>query len=280
MSAEALKLRRHRATWMLVWIFPIGAVIIPLIALIAQIANELPPSPAVPSLDRWYSSLADFWDLPPSGLARFLVGGFVAVVFAGEYGWNTWKLIVPHRSRTALLAAKYLVALGLLYAAFLLAAPIVSGLTWLEDVLTGDPIPNGISVGGILGAHAQGLVAGLPVVLFTIALISFASIMTRSTTAAIIIGIVWVTLEQLFQAFGPALAMYLAGPVEALYQILPGYHLSNLRSWMIEGEAFSVPFPPATIISYDWSSSLAIAGAWIAGLTALTFWRFRRQDIN
>jgi ABC-2 type transport system permease protein len=71
---------------------------------------------------KWLDNAADFWDAPSSGLVRMLVGAFIAVVFAGEYGWNTWKLIVPHRSRTTLIAAKYVVSLGLLYAAFVAAA--------------------------------------------------------------------------------------------------------------------------------------------------------------
>lgn len=280
MSAEALKLRRHRATWMLVWIFPIGAVIIPLIAILSQLANNSPPAPGTPDLGRWLESIANFWDLPPSGLARFLISGFVGVVFAGEYGWNTWKLIVPHRSRPVLLAAKYAVTLGLLYLAFLIAAPIVSGLTWLEDVLTGDPIPNGIAAGGILWVHVEGLLSGLPTVMFTVALVALASILTRSTTAAIIIGIVWVTLENLLQAFGPVLDMYLGGAIEGLYRILPGYHLANLNHWVMAGKAIDVPFSPTSIVSYDWTTSLAFAAAWIGGLAALTFWRFGRQDIN
>jgi ABC-2 type transport system permease protein len=280
LSAEVLKLRRHRATWMLVWIFPIGAVIIPLIAILGQLAQGSPPAPGTPDLNRWLENAADFWDLPQSGLARFLISGFVGVVFAGEYGWNTWKLIVPHRSRAALLAAKYAVTFGLLYLAFLVAAPIVTGLTWLEDSLTGDPIPEGITAGGILWAHALGLVAGLPTVLFTIALVSLAAILTRSTTAAIIIGIVWVTLEQLFQTFAPPLSMYLTSLIELLYQVLPGYHLANIGEWLSEGEGLSVPFPSGTLISYGWAESLAVMAAWVVGLVALTFWRFQRQDIN
>ena len=280
MSAEALKLRRHRATWMLVWIFPIGAIVIPLIVIIAQLAQGAPPTPGTPSLARWYDNANNFWDLPASGLARFLIGGFVAVVFAGEYSWNTWKLIVPHRARPTLLAAKYAVTLGLLYLAFIIAAPIVTGLIWLEDSLTGDPIPDGITAGGLLWAHAQGLLAGLPVVLFTIALVSFAAIVTRSTTAAIIIGIVWVTLEQLIQAFAQPLSMYLTGLVELLYQILPGYHFANLESWLLKGEGQVVPFPSETVVAYGWAASLAVVAAWVIGLVALTFWRFQKQDIN
>ena len=48
-SAEALKLRGHRATWFLVWIFPIGALIIPLLMILSQLIQNSPPAPAAPT---------------------------------------------------------------------------------------------------------------------------------------------------------------------------------------------------------------------------------------
>jgi len=279
MSAEALKLRRHRATWLLVWIFPILVLVGTTVAIIAQLVQNSPPAAGAPELAKWLDDAADFWDAPPNGLPRMLIGAFIAVVFAGEYGWNTWKLIVPHRSRTTLIGAKYAVSLTLIYAAFLLAALIMMTMGWLEDVLTGDPLPEGITAGGLFTAHWRGFVGGLPTVLFTIAFVSLAAILTRSTVAALVIGIVVVTLEQLFRAFGPILSMYMPGLVELLYQVLPGYHLANLAEWATDRRAEAVPFPSG-IIAYDWTTSLAIASAWILGLVALTFLRFRRQDIN
>lgn len=279
-SAEALKLRRHRATWLLVWIFPIGAFVFPLLGILVQLAQNAPPAPAAPELSAWLENAAGFWDMPRSGLGRFLIAAYVAIVFAGEYGWNTWKLIVPHRSRAALIASKYAVSLGLLYAAFLAAALLTMALGWLEDVATGDPIPGGITAGGLLLAHWNGFVSTLPAILFTTAIAAFAAILTRSTAAALVIGIVVITLEQAFTAFAPMLSLYLPGPVETLYHLLPGYHLSNFVSWMIEGEGRVVPFPTGATIAYGWTVSLAIVSAWTAALVALTFWRFQRQDIN
>ncbi len=279
-SAEALKLRRHRATWLLVWIFPIGVFVLPLIGIAVQLIQGGPPAPGAPELSEWIENAVDFWDAPPGGLGRLLTFAFIAVVFAGEYGWNTWKLIVPHRARSTLIAAKYAVSLGLLYAAFILAALILMGMSWLEDILTGDPIPEGITAGALAMAHLKGLVAGLPTVLMTIGYAALAAIMTRSTTAALVIGIVIVTLEQLFRTFGPMLSIYMPGPVETLYQVLPGYHLGNLASWVQEGTGLTVPFPSGTLIAYDWTASLAIVGAWLIALVGLTFWRFNRQDIN
>ena len=279
-SAEALKLRRHRATWMLVWIFPIGLFILQLLGILIELARGSPPAPGAPELSAWISNAASFWRAPPSGLVRYLICAFTAVVFAGEYGWNTWKLIIPHRSRFSLIAAKYVVVIGLLYAAFIAAALIMTGLNYLEDVVTGDPIPQGITLAGLAQAHVEGFLVSLPFVLVTVAMASLASILTRSTTAALVIGIVIITIEQLFTNFAPVLSMYLPGPVELLYQLLPGYHLANLASWLSDGSAEVTQFMSGETVAYGWAASLGVILAWIALLGGLTFNRFGRQDIN
>ena len=279
MSAEGLKLRRHRATWLLVWIFPIGVFVITAIALLAELATGKLPAPGAPELDVWIRGTASFWGASRGGLFRMLVCAFVAVVFAGEYGWNTWKLIVPHRSRTTLIAANYLVILAFVYAAFVMAGLIFMAMGVLEDVVTGDPLPAGITFGALALAQVQGLIANLPAMLVAIAFASLISILTRSTTAAIVISVIYVTLEQLFFAFAPALSLYLPGVVELLYQLLPVYHVQNLVSWLIEGDAQAVPFASGEI-AYGWPLSLAIVGAWITSMVGLTFFFFRRQDIN
>mgnify|MGYP000996612277 CR=1 FL=1 len=279
-SAEALKLRRHRATWFLVWIFPIAALVLYSVAILVQLGRGLPPSPVAPALDSWLDNAANFWSLPRSGFGRIMVTAYVAVVFAGEYAWNTWKLIVPHRARASLIAAKFAVSLLLVYAAFFAAALLVNFLGWLPGALKGDAMPEGITAGGIAAAHLKGLAASLPGVLLSAAIAALAAILTRTTAAAIVIGIVVITLEQLFTTFGPVLSLYLPGVVEGLYNALPGYHLGNLTGWILDGSGRIVPFPNETTIAWGWEGSLAIVTAWIGGLMALSFWRFGRQDIN
>ena len=113
-SAEMLKFRRHRATWGLVWIWPIGITLFWLFAIGVDLANGGSDGGGPASAAAWVENSVDFWNVPAQPLGRYLLGAFVAVVFAGEYGWNTWKLIVPHRARNSLIAAKYVVALALL----------------------------------------------------------------------------------------------------------------------------------------------------------------------
>ena len=143
-SAEALKFRGHRATWGLVWIWPIGMIVIWLIAIGVDLANGGGgEGNGAANAAGWIADSVGFWNVPAHPIGRYLIGAFVAVVFAGEYGWNTWKLIVPHRARGSLIAAKYVVALALLAIGFTLAAALFNASGWLEDVVTGDADPGG-----------------------------------------------------------------------------------------------------------------------------------------
>lgn len=276
--AELLKFTRHRATWGLVWIWPIGITIIGAIAITVSLAGEISGG-GDGAAASWISDQTAMWKAPGQGLGRYLIGAFVAVVFAGEYGWNTWKLIVPHRSRVTLIAAKYAVALALLFCGFALAALIFNGIGWLKDMLTGTPIPPDVTLGALVQAHALGALGAVGPLLLTTAYVSLFAILTRSTVAALMIGLVVTTAEQLFRAFGPMLEFYAAWLIGPLYKALPGYHLANVGEWVGGGDVVEVPFP-----SGPWSASfgvsLAVLAFWIALLMGLTFWRFRRQDIN
>ena len=279
-SAETLKMTRHKATWFLVWLYPVGFLAAFLIAILVGLAGAGGDVAEAPPLDQWISETAAIWELPDNPLGRFLISAYVAVVFAGEYGWNTWKLIVPHRSRFALVAAKFALIVALFAVAYALTAMITVLMTWLEDVVTGDPLPAGISAAGLLEAHGKGALAALAPALLTIAYTSLAAVLTRSMIAALVIGIVVATAEQLFVDFGALAAAYLPGLVWTLYHALPGYHLANLVSWIGEGSALRTPFPDGSVVALPWATSLAVAAAWSAALTAATFAAFKRQDIN
>jgi hypothetical protein len=276
-SAELLKFRRHRATWGLVWIWPIGVVLILSLAIAIQVAKGEVGRPD--TLASWLDDAADFWQIPLEPIGRYLVCAFVAVVFAGEYGWNTWKLIVPHRSRISLIAAKYVVAVGLLICGFALGAFLFNLLSWLKDVATGTPIPAGISAGALLQAHGVAALAALGPLLLTVAYTSLAAILTRSTIAAMVIGLVITTVERLFRFFAPMLESFAPGVIGGLYKILPGYHLSNIAEWLTEGQVLTVPFPSGPFSMAPGTSALIVA-AWTILLVLLTFRLFRRQDIN
>jgi ABC-2 type transport system permease protein len=279
LTAEAIKFTRHRATWGLVWIWPIGLTLIYLLAIGIDLAGADEDTQPGGGLQGWIANAVGFWNVPGHPFGRYLIGAFTAVVFAGEYGWNTWKLIVPHRARATLIAAKYAITFLLLAAGFVLAASLFNFMGWVEDVVTGDPIPDGITAAALLQAHGAAAAATIAPVLLTIAYVGLAAILSRSTVAALVIGLVVTTIEQLFRSFGPMLEPYAPALVGALYQILPGHHLANIGNWLTEGQLLEVPFPSGAFTA-PIATSLLIVASWIAALVALTFWSFRRQDIN
>ena len=282
-SAEALKFTRHRATWGLVWIWPIGLTLIWMLAIGVELSGAGGEAGggarAEATAAAWIADNVGFWGVPAHTFGRYIIGAFVAVVFAGEYGWNTWKLIVPHRARTTLIASKYVIALVLLTLGFTVAAFLFNLYGWVEDVVTGDPIPTGITAAAVLKAHGAGALRALMPVLLTTAYVSLAAILTRSTVAALVIGLVVTTLEQLFTTFAPMLEPNAPSLVTGLYKVLPGYHLANLGDWIVEGRALTTPFSSGAY-SASWQTSLAVAAVWTVVLVVLTFWSFRRQDIN
>jgi ABC-type transport system involved in multi-copper enzyme maturation permease subunit len=276
-SAEALKMRHHKATWFLVWLFPIAFTLLTLIGIAAGMAGTEPAAPETAS--NWMNDTSMIWHVPPNSFGRVLIAAFVAVVFAGEYGWNTWKLIVPHRSRTSLIAAKFALVLALYAAAFILTALITLAMSWLSNVLTGPALPAGISAAGLWEVHSKAALAALPVFLITVGYASLAAILTRSTIAAAIIAFIATTAEQLMFTFGPLLAVKFPTLIPPLYHALPGYHLANLTNWISDGAVLERPLPGG-MVAHDWTVSLAVIALWLAALAGGALFAFRRQDIN
>lgn len=280
LRAEASKIGRHKATWGLVWIYPIALIAVLALIVVMTLVNGGDVVDKAPSRAEWLNDASAFWGAPRQAVLRIMIAAYVAVVFAGEYGWNTWKLIVPHRGRASLLAAKYALVLILFTVSFTLAAMLFNLGTWTDDVMSGDPIPAGITFGALAGAHGTAALAAIAPVLVTIGYASLAAIVTRSMVGALIVSIVMIAVESLIGSFAPMLAVYLPSAMWALAHALPGYHLANLASWIGSGEALSMPFPSGAVLSLGWATSLAVVAAWIAGLIAAAFLLFRRQDIN
>lgn len=270
LQAERLKLARHRAAWLTVWIFPIGLVILAIVGTAVEIARPETPERAANAAS-WITNQAEAWQAFIYPLGRILVVAFTAVAFGGEYGWNTWKLVVPHRDRTMLLAAKYVVVLTMIAitAVLLVSGNYVAQL--INDALTNEPTPSGVRFGAVLAAQGDPALIATVTTLLTVAYASAAAVLTRSTMAAAIIGIVLISLEQA--------ARLLLAVNPTLYRWTPGHHLSNLTSWITDGRALTIPVtnPP---ISDSWQLSAAYLAVLIVGLVAVTIAAFRRQDLN
>jgi ABC-type transport system involved in multi-copper enzyme maturation permease subunit len=278
LSAEALKMRTHKATWFLVWLFPIAFTLITVVSILAGLTGA--ESPERQNAADWIENTALIWFVPNHAMGRYLISAFVAVVFAGEYGWNTWKLIVPHRRRDSLIAAKYALTAILFAISFTLTAAIVTGLSVAGDMLGGGTTPDGVTAAALWDMHGKAALAAVAPVLIAICYASLAAILTRSTVAALVIAIVMTTIEQVIGSFGPQLYVNFPSVIWPLYHVLPGHHLTSLTEFIREGTALVRGFPGGRVVDLAWTTSLAILLGWILVSCGAAFAAFRRQDIN
>lgn len=279
LSAESLKIRHHKATWFLVWLYPVmfsAVFVLAVILGLAGVDEQTDPQ----TLSEWMEDTVLIWMVPAQTFGRYLIAAFVAVVFAGEYGWNTWKLVVPHRSRPALIASKYAVVLALLLTAFTMTAAISTFGTIAKYWSTGDVIPDGVTASALLRTHGGFALSALAPLFVTLGYASLAAILTRSTIAALVIAIVALSVEQLIFGFGPPLSLRFDPIIDVLYPVLPGYHIANISEWIREGVGLIAKFPDGGVVALSLATSLAVVGGWVAVLFGSTFLAFKRQDIN
>ena len=275
--AEALKLCRHRATWLMVWIFPIGFAAIILIQILREMFGQVVDVPVTSAA--WIAESAKIWSFPLDGGGRFFIAGFAALVFAGEYGWNTWKLIIPARTRWHLIAAKWIVCSIFVLLAFA-GADLVGLLgSWLRGALGGTAIPDGVTIGILADVHASTAGHALVPILYTIAWAALFSILTTSVLATIVLSFGMVLLEQLLFAVAPFAYNIAPSLTSMLLQILPFYHMANLIAWAKDA-AVTVPLGTGASFAATASTSLAVVLAWIGVVGATTLARFSRQDLN
>jgi ABC-2 type transport system permease protein len=182
-SAEWFKLTRNRAT--LVWAFGLT----PAATLVVGIANETlarmagaiiaPANPLKTAMDGIAA--------PASIIVQLLLIVGAAVMFAGEYRWQTWRAIVPRSSRLALMGGKFFV-----FAAMAAASIFLCGVAgWLvglfEAGVLGVPVAE-VKAGGaeIAAALALGFAASLAQALVAGTLVAVMAVMGRSLLAATI----------------------------------------------------------------------------------------------
>jgi ABC-2 type transport system permease protein len=180
--------------------------------------------------------------------ALFLLIG-AAAIFAGDYRWETWRLITPRNSRINLLAAK-LIVFAEVAAWSLLLTVVTAALAGLFDSV----VNHGRLVAPPTGSAFLGHLAGVFVitwleVLLIGALAALVGVMTRSTMGAVIAGLVVVfvqsTLAATLQAAswkslavpayaGRVLKTFIAAPDEVRPEAGPaGLALVLLLVWLI-----------------------------------------------
>jgi ABC-2 type transport system permease protein len=260
-SAERFRLLKDRGT--LFW----GVLFSPIAGLVMGVGGELfargmmkgmPPIP-VDLVGRMVKALA--------GGASPVVGLFVLIlstaVLAGDYRWETWRLLTPRNGRANLLLAKLATVAGAVAVSLVLYA-LAAALGGLFSALTsGAPLVayRGSAATDLLGTFA---VSWLQLMVLA-ALAAVVGVTTRSTMGALIVGLVLAVVQSIVasQLHEPSL--------KAL--AIPAFSGDLLKTAILTPR--SVVDTPA-----PWGLALAFLLAWLAGLTAAALALFQRQDLT
>ena len=289
-AAEWRKLLGHtKAVAFLVWIYPIGALVLALLidilpGLFIESARDYvagdPPIWTLDFLVVW-NAMNGF---PGGTFLRMPFLAFIAIAFAGEYQWGTWKNVLPHQSRTVLILSKFVILSALIFISLVITSLIITAAGWLESVLFelpfGPPLVEVDWASFLQEALMQIFItfAGTLIVAAYAALIAMYS---RSIMASLLLSVGLSILE-----FATSLLLLIVSQVlqrESLVNLIvatPTYNLENIRSWVVDGVGSTYGgFPGLTVIPAPGISLFIILG-WLVGLLGLTAVIFRRQDIT
>lgn len=290
LAAEWRKLMGHtRAVSFLVWIYPIGALmIVLLLEILPGLLIESVRGLAASNPPRWTDDLLSVWStmngFPGGTFLRMPFLAFIAMAFAGEYQWGTWKNILPRQNRAVLILAKYLVLGGLILLALLLTSLVITGGGWLQAVLF--DIPYGPALAEVdMIAFWQGYLMQVFVTFVgTLIVAAYAALIamySRSIIASLLLSVGVSILEFASSLLLLIVSQALNRPnLVNMIVVTPNYNLENVRSWVVEGVASSFGGFPGFTAAPSLGVSVLILLLWLVGLLGGTAVIFQRQDIT
>lgn len=287
--AEWAKINGNR--WVagcLIWIFPISALTLVVIIGVVMAFSETVRTSYAAGNEQWTSQLVDVWGVPNNPLGRLLLIGFAAVIFAGEYQWNTWKNVVPRNRRLVLLLTKFITLGVFVVFAFVTMSIIMAVGTWLLVLIAGGtygPPVTAEVVRDVAGDYTRS--AGLAFVSMQIAAgyASLAAMLTHSILGGVLVGFGATLVEGLSAAALSLIAFFLEMPgILELYRFTPTYNLLNVNEWIVNDKSLAIRMDIGPSMRVVLSDSLAFSvlmlAAWVIGLITVTAIWFQRQDIT
>lgn len=283
--AEWYKITGHRwATGCMIWIFPALAVLITLLGLLfaalsSSFRNGINQDPAL-----WTEIAIVPWVIPNNPLGRMLLLGFTAVLFAGEYQWNTWKVIVPRSQRVPLILVKFFaVALFVVFAFTLMSILLTLGLGLVSLVIGASygPALEGDVLADFAEDYGLQMLYAFVSTLIAAGYVSLAAMLTRSILGSAVVGIVVAIGETML--FVPlALLSWLLDMEDILhiYRFVPSYNLINLFSWLNGETPDGLELPSGKVIVDSQLFAEVVLLSWVIGLVTLTAYAFQKQDIT
>jgi len=276
-AAETFKLTKNWRTSFFAFVF------LPVVGLIIALLSELwledafNPNQGGPSLQ----------DLIPFNLAQAIQSSLApptfpltilfcligaAVIFAGEYRWETWRLMAPRNTRANSLLGKILVYAGAAAASLLLGAvlTVIAGL--IGALADGQRAVGGFEDGAlslILGAFGLSWVH----LLQAGAVAALAAVVTRSILAALMVPLGLGIAQSILQALTSNM------PPAEMEWWRP-FLMPSLGADILKMAMQPVPLPgmelPSALV---WASAAALA-VWVIGGFGGALALFLRQDLS
>ena len=284
LQAEWIKvIKNFKLTSPLVWVYPIGAASVYGLGILligSLLENVFEPT-------QWTSDALSIWSaingFPVSVFGRLLPLAFMAVFFAGEYQWGTWKNIVPRCSRRVLIISKMIILIFVVMLSLLMTSGIVTSLQWLGHRINGlayQPEFTSNSFIDFLRVYLREVNFGLISLSIIASFAAIAAILTQSVLGSLLLSFGLSIFEIISGLLLAVLGRFLgAEKLINLYQYMPSYCIANIRSWSVEGIVYVTEFPGFTAepsLGISWLILLV----WVIGLIGISIWLFQRQDIT
>ena len=274
-----------RNTWqigILIYGIPLFTLAVYAIEFMVFLADS---APGLASDQNWLTQMLHLWQSTTQLQAQIIVVLVTASFFAEEYASDTWKGIIPRSTRVHLIFSKVTVLLALLvlsvFIASLMAGVFTVILNTLRELPPGPTLAQALSQ-GFAGVYLQTALYAVVVWLISILVTASASLLTRSVMVGTMAGIGFVVLDTSL-----LLALYIVYQTVTtdvlihLYQLSPGYNLTNIWMWIQTGVGYT-PFIEdfAVVSASSLELSLRYMVVWIVGLAAVAQALFRRQNIT
>jgi ABC-type transport system involved in multi-copper enzyme maturation permease subunit len=280
--AELRKILGHRGiAALLVWLWPVGGALLPLILLALALLTPPNAERRLPVEFRWTDIALGAWAIPTNLVGRFLFIALAAAIFSGEYQWNTWKNIVPRADRARLVLAKYL-AFGFLavFAFGLTSLLLAIGMGAVQAVrgLPYPPEPTPEVLQTFVGQYLTQVALTLLNTLIGVSIAGLSAMLTRSILGGIIGGTFFVFGEIGLITALIALGIFLHRPqIADLARFTSAINIANISSWLQYGQPVTLQLDGTGTNSIG--ASFAILVAWLVALVEMNLIVFERQDL-
>ncbi len=265
LKTELYKLSRNR--WSAFWAFGFMPLFALGSGLVEQFFTHLYLGDIIPYAAPLQDSLGGLATLSTSIFQLCAIAG-AAIIFGGEYRWETWRATLTRNDRIPVMLAK-LMAFAIAVSVSVILCSLARFIVGLVDMsLTGEARWPSVGAGDIALAHLIAFTATLAQVMVTASFVMLVAVLSRAMTAAIVAALLTLVAIEIASIRGNGGG----DPVWALFPNLAGAGIRQSGERMM-GEVdtllhgFALPGAGALIL-------------WFAAFTTVALVLFTRQDLS